>query len=162
MAELNPALVEINQRNRDFWEVQKRLTATRMANEEILAAALEALAFEDQRRVPVYFRNTFQHALAEADDARRRFLGQQSRKGGRARKSDPLQDLIVDIARQRPNITERELLEWLKDQCPIPPIAEIVDETISFASRDGRLAEAPISGLKDRLSRAKKQIRNSR
>jgi hypothetical protein len=159
MPELNPALVELNRRNRKFWEAQNELTEALIADEEILASALEVLTFEQLRHVPVYFQVPFEYALLEADKAKKRFLKQRSRKGGKAKKTDALQELIVGIVRRRPNITERQLLE-LFQQCPAP--IEVIDrDFISFRFHDGRPAEAPVSGLKHRLSRAKKSL-NSR
>jgi hypothetical protein len=64
----------------------------------------------------------------------------------------------MQIARQSPSITHKQLLRRLRERCPIPPIEGIDEETIYFTSREGRAAEAKIPGLKDRLSRARKQL----
>jgi hypothetical protein len=162
MPELNTALVEINRQNREFWELQKRLTEARLADEAVLATAVESIGSELQRRVPVYFQKTFDTALAEADNARQRFLTQLGRRGGTAKKCDALQQLIMEIVCRRPSITKQQLLARLRDQRPIPPIIDVDDETIYFTSRGNKEAGAKISGLKDRLSRAKKQLRTRR
>ena len=137
-----------------------------MADEEILAVARERLASEDQKHVPLYFRTTFEAALADADRDKRRYLAkaeerllsQRGRKGGQAKKTDALQTFIIEIARQCPEVTCPLLLARLRDQAPIPPIIEVDGDTIYFTSRGGREGTAKISGLKDRLSRAKKTL----
>ncbi len=81
--------------------------------------------------------------------------------GGKAAKPDALQRLIIDLVRARPKITERELqreLEAAHDRRQV--VDDIADGKIFFP-KTGALKEAPISGLKDRLSRAKRKL-NSR
>jgi hypothetical protein len=46
MATPNPALVEYNQKNREFWSRQRRLLDQRMADKAILQTAIEAIASE--------------------------------------------------------------------------------------------------------------------
>lgn len=83
--------------------------------------------------------------------------GEIGRKGGRASKTDPLQKLIVRVVRQRPFITAKELESYLEAHQDADPIIEICGGIIRFWNHDGSEKSAPLSGLKDRLSRAKKK-----
>jgi hypothetical protein len=62
-------------------------------------------------------------------------------------------------------MTVSQLLKALEREPPGSTIIEIVDGQISFAqpngTPEGRMKEAAVSGLKDRLSRARKKL-NSR
>jgi hypothetical protein len=158
----NDAIVALNKRNQQFWRAQDALLRSRLADEALATTAMATLASETLRQVQVHSRVTLEKALATAEETKQRFLSQQGRSGGRAKKSDALQELIVGVVRARPAITCAELLAELRDRCPIPPLEEIDKETIFFVNRDGRGAEAKICGLKDRLSRGKKTIRANR
>jgi hypothetical protein len=162
MPQLNPAIVALNKRNKELWRAQQKFMEARMADEAIAAVALKAMAFEGQRQVPTSSQTNLEMALVEAEEAKRIFLSHLGRSGGKSKKCDALQELIMQIVRQSPSITHKQLLERLREHCPIPPTEEIDDGTIFFTSREGRAAEAKISGLKDRLSRARKQIRANR
>jgi len=108
-----------------------------------------------------------------------------ARRGGRAAKSDPLQDFILAALRIKPNITAPQLLDDLKRAAqPGGPIEEVDDEVIAFIDvkderrsmekpeghpiRKGKGGRKPqvvgrsaqISGLKDRLSRARKKLKS--
>ena len=73
---------------------------------------------------------------------------------------DALQIEILGIVQKKPQITSAQLLAELQSLQNIRTIVEVTGEEISFASDDkGNLNAAPISGLKDRLSRAKKELR---
>jgi hypothetical protein len=50
------------------------------------------------------------------------------------------------------------LKEKLLAHTGIPPVQEICDGKIAFTNHDGTTKTAALSGLKDRLSRAKKEI----
>ena len=39
------------------------------------------------------------------------------------------------------------------------PIVDVTVELVTFEDKDGRIKDAPISGLKDRLSRARKFLK---
>jgi hypothetical protein len=116
-------------------------------------------------RVPMKYRLTLELALANAErqllKAERLkdwFLQQQGRIGGRATKADTLHEIINNIVQQRPDITERELLGWLKKQQGLGIIQDLDERAIWFTTKDGRSKSAAISGLKDRLSRAKGRL----
>jgi hypothetical protein len=110
--------------------------------------------------MPLRHRATLERALEDAERIGQRFLLQQARKGGRAAKTDALQSLIERIVARRPSISAEQLLEALRDHERIRPIQDIVAGVIEFTDHNGASKSAPISGLKDRLSRAKKKIRS--
>jgi hypothetical protein len=151
---------EINEHNRRFSAEQNALRDRRMADPGIREAALVRFSDEHARGVPVRYQTTIEKLLADAEADKERFLSQQGRKGGQARKSDALPRLILDLVRCRPEITEAKLRDILTRERFPGVIEEVDDETISFAQPDGRLKDARITGLKHRLSRAKKILRS--
>ncbi len=168
----NPALVEFNRRNREFWANQKSLMDQRMADGAILETAVETIASEAKRRVSVRSQISFEKALEDAAKAKRRFIGQQARSGGKAAKAGPLRKIIIDIVRQNPEIDAAGLLEELRHRQGDGIIDEI-DETYIHFRHAGKTAprhgdevietsvisvSTPISGLKHRLTRARKKI----
>jgi len=66
----------------------------------------------------------------------------------------------LDLVRTHPEITEVSLKAMLTRE-RFPGVIEDVDETnICFVRPAGRLKESPLSGLKHRLSRAKKILKS--
>src|SRR5262249_55233815 len=102
MQEADPKIVSVNRLNREFWSAQQARTEAALADETVLMVALEVIASESARSIPVHNQMTFEAALTAAERAKRLFLSQQGRKGRRARRADPLQALIVEIVGQRP------------------------------------------------------------
>jgi hypothetical protein len=153
-------LNEINQSNRRFWLHQRALLQDRMANEAVRVSAFEVMEAQQLQGMPLRHRATLERALEDVERIRHRSLLQQARKGGRATKTDALQSLIERIVARRPSISAEQLLDALGDHERIPPIQDIVDGVIEFTDHKGAGKNAPISGLKDRLSRAKKKIRS--
>ena len=78
-------------------------------------------------------------------------------------RTDELQKLIIEIATEKPDITQTALLIELKKYKDVRKvIADITEDEIYFTGKgEDSSKAAPISGLKDRLTRAKKII-NSR
>ena len=114
IATTNPAFEEFNRKTQEFWEEQKALMDQRMADRDILEIAIATVAFEAMRCVPVQSQMSFEKALQDAAEAKQRILRQQARSGGKAAKTDPLQESIVAIVRQNPGISARALLSDLK------------------------------------------------
>ena len=159
-----PTISEINERHRQFWEEQILLRDRRIADEAIRETAFARLSDEHARGVPIYHQTTIEKLLEDAERDKERFLSQQGRKGGRAQKSDALQQAILDLVQSHPDITEAKLKDMLtRDRFP-ELIQDVDEDTICFVrpdgSKDGRLKEAPLSGLKHRLSRAKKALKS--
>lgn len=95
----------------------------------------------------------FRAALDEAATGRRR-----QRSNAKRLRTDPLQSLIQDIMMADPRIKSTELMDALRKHVGGPVIEEITEDEIFFV-RNGRGGNAaPISGLKDRMSRARKKI----
>ena len=158
-------LRRINKRNRQFWLKQSKLTVQRISNPVLYALAerdmcSEAIrvAFREQKSLDQALYdaeqalNLFWKNPLPAGDARRRSL---SRKGGHAPKTDALQLLIQNCVREEPNIGQRKLWHQLKKHLSLGVIMAIDDHEIQFLDRNEKLKTAPVSGLKDRLSRAK-------
>jgi hypothetical protein len=151
-------LKEINEANSRFWREQRSLFDKRMANDAIHETASEAWQAQQHRAVPPACQFSFEKALEDAERAGKRLLAQQARRGGTAPKTDSLQLLIQEIVTRRPVISKDQLLEVLRANQGIGPVEDIHEDTIHFTNLDGRSKEAPISGLKDRLNRAKKKL----
>ena len=158
----SPIPREINEHYGRFWEEQNALRDERIADEAIRETAFSRLSSEQERGIPAYYQTPIEQLLADAARDKQRFLSHQARKGGRAKKSDALQQAIESLVRLYPDLTEAKLKAMLT-RYRFPGLIDDVDEdTIWFVrpdgSKDGRLKGAPISGLKDRLSRAKKAL----
>jgi hypothetical protein len=153
-------LKEINRLNAEFWADQDALLKERMADRAVLDTAIEEIAAEARKGIAPFSQSSIYEALANAERVGRRFISQFARKGGRAGKTDRLQTLIEEIVQDRPNISVRELEAKLRRQEEIDPIQEIDDGIIFFTDAHDCTKRGKLSGLKDRLSRAKKKIRS--
>ena len=155
-----PTARDINKINRVFWDRQNTLMEQRMADDAVRQVAFAQVESECLRGVPINRQVSLVAALEEAETNRGTFLSQFAKKGGKAEKPDVLQELIIEYARTVPTITERELREKLTRERHPDVISDIEDGEIDFNDRDGRSKSALVSGLKDRLSRAKKKVRS--
>jgi hypothetical protein len=155
---MKTTLAEINQSNAEFWAAQRVLLEEGMADEAIRETAVEAMATETRKGLPLFYQKSIYESLADADRARQRFMSQHARKGGLAAKTDRLQTLIAQIVQGQPNISVRELEAKLRRHQDNDPLQEIDDGIIYFTDPHGRTRKAKLSGLKDRLSREKKKI----
>jgi len=109
----------------------------------------QALADAEQER------NILWQNPVPAEKARMRSL---SRMGGSAPKTDGLQVLIQTCVRKERGISQRLLWHQLKKHLGLGIIRAIDNHKIEFLDHNGKLKTAPVSGLKDRLSRAKSKI----
>jgi hypothetical protein len=150
----------INDANSRFWREQHNLFDNRMANDAIRETASELWQAQQDRAVPFNCQFSIEKALEDAERAEKRFLAHQARRGGAAHKTDTLQILIHEIVTRRPHISARELVEALKARQHTSLVDDIGDGTIHFTDQHGRCKEASISGLKDRLTRAKKNLKS--
>jgi hypothetical protein len=156
----------VNERNTTFWHMQSALTLKQVSDETVFERAKNDMDSEVARAVPLRSRKTLEQALADVVGARKVFQADFSRRGGRARKSDALQGLILEIARRRPAITVGQLLWELKGVSGAEIIIRVESEAdvlagegrkIHFMDYDERPKTASLSGLKYRLARAKKK-----
>ena len=172
MTNIDPRLVEMERQHRDFWAAQATRRSAQMADVGLRKAAFRILE-DEQERVPIHNRLTLEQALDDAEKYRvilapaapNRRDGQTAaeigRKGGRAKRSDPLQDLIIKIVADKPQITVRQLMDELRAYSEIRDVVEDIDEkSIHFLDRQDRPKTASISGLKDRLTRARKSLQS--
>lgn len=156
---------QINQRHREFWREQSQLMTKRFSDAAIRELANEDMQSEADREVPVRSRKSLEQALADAEWRLNFVRSDLSRKGGTAPKHDALQDLIETIFCACRSITPGELLRELRRQIGQGVIERIeaADETLAgegpvihYVSEDGKPKASPVSGLKDRLARLKK------
>jgi hypothetical protein len=154
----HPTAVELNRRNKAFWRAQKIEMIRRMADETVRECAFDVLQSELHRGLPAYYQTPLEVALANSEHLKSRFLRHQARIGGRVSKADTLNELILEIVRRQPTVTEHDLLELLHQQQGLGKIEDVEEEAIWFTSRGGRLKSAKVTGLKDRLSRAKRRM----
>jgi hypothetical protein len=159
----SPTISEFNAKNRLFWEEQNALRDRRIADEAIRETAFSRLASEQVRGLPVYYQTPIEKLLADAEGDKQRFLYDQAHKGGQAKKSDPLQQAIESLVRRDPHITSAKVRAMLTRERYPELIEDVDEEEISFVwfDRSGRRRskQAAISGLKHRLSRAKRTSR---
>jgi hypothetical protein len=150
---------EINENNEKFWKEKTRETDERMKDKAVLEAALARLHTE--RFLPVKYQTDFGPTLEQAEQDQLRFARSFARHGGAAKKTDALQKFIEAAVQAKRATTVPELLDMLRNAAqPGGPIEDIDEENVSFLGANGRLRDAPISGLKDRLSRAKKELKS--
>jgi hypothetical protein len=162
------ALAEINQRNERFWAERSELLNRQTQDAALCLIAMKDLSSEKIRKVPFESRKSFEECLAHADDSKTIILQAFSQKGGKAAKSDALQRWILDTVRGDEKISSGQLL------IKIRKLAKKGDSIFSKVSREsdtsndqtehiyfddnGESKTAPVTGLKDRLSRARKKI----
>lgn len=159
---------EINILNRIFWRKQSELLDRRIQDADLCQIAMGDLDAEAVMMVPLKNRRTFEQILAQTEKSRSIFQRAFSRKGGKSTKTDGLQGVILEIVRAEPEINTQRLLHRIRKmgkECH--PVVFAVDrkfdlledqaEHIHFTDK-GRGRTSPVSGLKDRLSRAKKEI----
>lgn len=72
---------------------------------------------------------------------------------------DELQEVIVDLTKKRPTISAKELSLELEKLKGFGVIEDIDEDSIWFINKHNQLTESKVTGLKDRLSRAKKLIK---
>ena len=149
-------LAGLNRRNREFWSVQQLSLEHRMADAAIRETAFDIMNAE-QKRLPIYYQTSIYEALETGERAKRRCLSQQARKGGSAEKTDALQRLIEQFVEHNPHGTEPQLRSKLREHQAIDPIQDVNDEVVFFTTSDGRTKTAMLSGLKHRLTRARKR-----
>ena len=169
-------LEEINAHNRTFWAEQSLLREERL-KDPLLAEVLDhELRSYVIRRVPAQHQVSVERILERAKEIKKLVLAStersirqdalkdQARKAGKCKGSDALQQLIVALVKKSPNITTARLLEKLEAELwPAAVVEEVQEGKILFRDRIGSREfskSAPISGLKDRLSRAKKLLRS--
>jgi hypothetical protein len=161
----------LNKRAAEFWREREILKNRRISDEAILQIAVLDVNSEESRGVPLRHQQSFEHALEKAERAKEIVLTELARKGGSAPKGNALHELILEIVRKDPSISEKQLLEMLEGEAGAGVVTSIDEPSdvvggdtpcIHFVNDDGKPKTASVRGLKDRLSKAKKKIKNSR
>jgi len=170
-------VAELNQRHREFWAQQAVLFDKRMANKAIRTAALAMIKEEELRISRFEERKSLQWALEfvahavrgglEDSETVREYVVEAvvqkcqivAGKGGKAPKADALQKLIEEAVEADIDISWKALLRIFDKNKNSQRIITDVDEKFVCYYSKGREKKAPISGLKDRLTRARNKIR---
>jgi hypothetical protein len=155
-------LAELNEFHRQYWAKQKLLLERRTLDPEILSAGIDQLEADRLGGIPIGYWKSFESALEDAEKAKLRFG--LARKGGKAKKPDSLQRLILDIVRANPGITASGLLAELEKRRGGDVIQEFNRQDI-HCRQDSHNTKNTIteyrakrSGLKHRLTRARRTI----
>jgi hypothetical protein len=161
-------LATVNHWNQEFWLDQSELLNRRIQDAALREIAMAVLSDQQAMMVPVRNRISLEKALSDAEKSRIIFQRAFSRKGGRATKRDGLQGVILEIVRANPDINTRRVLHKICKMAKhghslvlrVDQRSDLLDdqpEQIHFLDK-GIEKTSPVSGLKDRLSRAKKEI----
>jgi len=161
-------IANINQRNQEFWLEQSELLNRRIQDRALREIAMANLSAEAAMMVPVRNRQSLEQALAQAEKSRSIVQRSFSVKGGKAAKTDALQEWIIEMVLAEPDINVQRLLRKIKK------LVQMGDSIFTSVGRKsdssgtesdhicfdnlGEPKTAAVSGLKDRLSRAKKKI----
>ncbi len=153
---------ETNARNRVFWEERNKEFWRQLGHSFIVEQVMKDVQRDIDRHVPVGFRLSMED-LAELNEERLKDTQRYSaRRGGLAKKTDALQQRIIELVRGNPQLTSAGVLAKLRDtQGPAGVVCDVTEQHISIERSDGRIEDVPISGLKDRVSRARKALRTS-
>ena len=146
--------LSINRKSKRFWQAtEKRLEKLMSEDPFLLTEAVDDLR-ADFPRYFLYSIRPLEQVILEIERKKRLHHREFSQRGGRAPKPDRLQRLINHLVQRRPLITRGELEAELRMREKSYPITEIFQGEILL--EDGK--SIPLSGLKDRLSRAKKKL----
>jgi len=118
------------------------------------------VAFRNQKSLDQALADAEQSAIIvqrNPEDAERVRRRSMSRKGGSVPKTDALQMLIQVCVREAPEINRRKLWHRLRQELGRGTITAIDAQRIEFRTSNGKFKISPVSGLKDRLSRAKRK-----
>jgi hypothetical protein len=102
-----------------------------------------------------------QTALKSADHLEARVVSRRARRAGSVEKVDALQSFINSVVEKRPKIIVPELVDKIRAEAGSGgAIVDLDERYIWFVGAHDQSRSATISGLKDRLSRAKKKIKS--
>ena len=161
---------EINRRNSEFWGKETPETMRLLQMDGWLEGAMAELEEDAERPLSLAQHRGLEKAVR---DFNRRLLlyqpliargirSEQARVAGSAKKTDRLQEWIVSLMRSDSTLTVPRLRRLLESEPEDGFIQEITDKEIWFTNWHDRTRRAAISGLKDRISRAKKTIAQTR
>jgi hypothetical protein len=105
-------LRSLNQRHAAFYAEQERKSQEQLT-ETTLKMAMDQRESEAARGIPIG-NWSFERAIDDAAKAFALVKTDQARSAGRSKKTDALQELIVQIVREAPKISEPQLLARLR------------------------------------------------
>jgi hypothetical protein len=164
----SPAFANLRVRFARFYRKLTILTDKRIRDKLVYQVATAILNSEEIRQIPVNFRHTFEGAVWEARKMallfergarakhRRRALAAFSSKGGSAERADPLKELIQNLVRENPVISEHQLRAALRKMEGDGVIDCVNNQTVRYF-RDGVMKELSGPALMNRLYRAKQK-----
>jgi hypothetical protein len=155
------AIADMNDEASAFWEIRTARVKEQMTDKALRDNAFETLNSELMRGIPAYYQTTLESALLDAEDKRIRYSKNFGQKGGKAKKTDALQQLILKFVRNEPDISVKTLEERITAEERLGIIEDVTDGEIHFVNHNSRSKSAALSGLKHRLSRVRKTIQNS-
>ncbi len=166
------SVAELNALNHLVWGQRAEWLDDKLEDEYLCLMANNDLISESTRKpeIPFHSRLSFEGALKKAEPTRDLLFRAFAHRGGKADKPDALQIVILEIVSEHPNIHSRDLLHLLRKFArESHAVVRKVDQTstllgdqkeqIHFMDNRKRLT-SPVSGLKDRLCRARKKIKS--
>jgi len=150
----------MNRRHSEFWAVESPKLERRLADAQLVALATEDMASETLRGIPTRYLKSMERAYEDAETRRTVIRSGDGSRGGRPPSGDALQRLIEEIVMRHPTISASALLARLRDRQHQGVIEDIDDGRICFVDASGAGRSASISGLKDRLTRARKSVKS--
>src|SRR5665213_566659 len=118
-------IAELNERARAFWAAETALMEKRMADKTLRDLAFETTNAELIRGVPIFYRTTLESGLFDAEKKRNRFSKNFSQKGGKAKKTDALQELITALVSKTPGIFAKILEKQIRAEESLGIIEEV-------------------------------------
>jgi hypothetical protein len=93
-------------------------------------------------------------------DLKEQYYSERQKSNAAQSRPNALQRLIIEIVAKNPDISQTDLLIEIERASGLGVINEVIDGEISF-NDNGREKCAPVSGLRGRLSRAKKRLNHA-
>jgi len=152
------SLAEINARQHEFWSVESQKLAERISEPAICELALQMVRFDQERGLPFGQQKTLELAAMEADAAFKLVKTHLGKKGRRARPSDKLQILIIDILRLNPSFSNQQVLAALHKEQHQGIVDDIDEDELAFKDWRGRCKTVKLAALKHRFTRARKVL----
>jgi hypothetical protein len=146
-------LAELNRLAANHYKAEHAIFEARIQQRFLLTDGLKEIADEGLRQVPVRHRMSLEGALLRAEQRRHSWVASQGKKGGEKRPSDTLNTAIGQIVSENPKIQCAALIEKLA----FLPELEFEGATIAYMNGTSE-KQAPIVGLKDRLTRVRKKL----
>lgn len=161
----------INERNKQFWEIETTRMNKRASDPALVQIALRRMNSDLSRGVPLRQIPSFEHLLSEAEKDGKIALSEHARKGGKSARTDALQELIATCLAKHPLIGVMQLMAELEGEVGAGVVTSIDKPSdllagdipcIHYVNDDGKPKTASLPGLKHRLSRGKRKINKSR